>query len=476
MGRDLYQGSTAVKAKGDTYLIAGENESRTARTGATMSDYERRLRMAVLDPYIEKIINARQAIIFDKPHVRDLPPKLEAHEDDVDMKGTPASTFFAEAARDAQIDGIHWVGVDMPREPEGGFKSKLEQDQAGHRSFFYHIPGQCVIDWESDANGELLWAVIQLATQKPRLEWGTPVEVVPQWKVWTRTEWILYEASATEGAAPTQGKDGYKEISRGPHSAGVVPIVPFLGEPVTYYSGTPVAWRVFDYVLAIYNKQSGQDWFEWLAAHPIPFQIGPKQLEILNAAAGFFLKSMEGVETRVGYLEPTGAGFKSMRESINDYQARLYRIALAQAQRETSQVQSADAQREDRHMLTSSLRDDARSYEAAEQMCWEIKAAFEGEDGEINIEYHKDFDDKAIEAEMMEQLIALVHIGALTKKTLLTTVANSEIVKIPDIDKELKAAAEEGREAEAAAAVSMVKTLKAEAEAAAAVVASDDEP
>ncbi len=466
--RHLYEGEAAVKAEGETYLIRGDNEALVPRADQLLSDYHRRLEAAVLDPYVEKVIQARQAVIFGGNHTRDLPAVLEPWRWDVDRRGTPAATFFAQVARDAQVDGIAWVAVDMPTPPEGGFRSRLDEQRAGARPFFEHLPGEAVIDWQVGADGLLDWAVVKMTVPQARPMWGEAHRTKEQWKAWTRTDWHLYERGSTADAQ-------YIEIAAGPNTSGQVPLVPFLGERRTDQSGWPVTKRILGYVLSIYNKQSDRDWFERLTCHPIPVQIGPEPLTKMDVMKGIFLRSMPGHDVSVGYLEPSGASFGSIRETIHDYQARVYQIALAQAKRDSAQVQSADAQREDRRAFTTGLKDCSRQYEAAEQRCWELMARWAGADpGEVAVQYSRDFDEKAIEAAMIGALGQLVDQQILTRRTVLRALVDGDVVEVEDIDAELDAAKQEAEAATAELAIRTANQLKAEAQAAAAAGAPDD--
>lgn len=398
--RDLFDGQGAVKDKRDVYLYREKNESD--------DDYELRLKRAVLDPWVEKIVAARQAMLFAKSHSRELPAQLDLWQSDMDMLGTPADVFFHDAAREAQVDGIHWVLVDAPRTPtdEQGkslLKSALDEKNSGLRPFFQRIPADAVIDWEVGPDRKLLWAVITESNASDRGEqgWGCDPEAREQWKVWTRSQWLVYEATEVEGNGSE--RESYELVEQGVNPFGEVPLVPFFGVKRTDHSGWPVAKSVLGHILQIYNKESDLDWFERLSAHPIPYTIGKDKPTRLDAAKGFHLKSEPGYSTAVGYLETTGQGFASLRESIKDLRFRIYSIALAQAQKDSAQVQSADSQREDRRIFTSSLKSASISLEASERRCWEIMARWgRGADSSgIKITYSRDFDDRIIEAAMI---------------------------------------------------------------------------
>jgi hypothetical protein len=451
MGRDLFEGDAAVKAKGKEYLFQERNEDS--------EDYNLRLKRAVLDPYVGKIITARQAILFRREPTRTVPKPLEEYVDDVDLKGTSASTFFADAARDAQVDGVHWVLVDMPRAPQQPAaqpaSAKAEREM-GMRPFMEHVPGANVIDWQVGADRKLLWAVVAQDAVNDRPEPGVAHKTRPQRKIWTREKWELHEQA--EG-----GK--YAKVAEGPNPIGEVPLVAFLGTKRTDYSGLPVAHTVFPHVIAIYNKTSDMDWFERLSAHPIPIVIGPAKPVKLDAGAGTWLEARTGVQTEAMYLETTGAGFKSLRESIDALERKIFSIALAQAQQKaTAQVQAADSQREDRKIFTSSLREESISYEEAELRCWVLMMLWSGHGDEgAEVKYDRDFDDAAIEAAMIETLLSLCDRGMLRKKTVLETLERGEVVDLPDgVEKELKEAQKEAAGETADAAAATLTRLKAD--------------
>jgi len=442
--RDLYGGSDVVKAtdNSETYLYAGNDEST--------ADYEIRRKRAVLDPWVEKIVTARQALLFSKPPTRELPAKLRPYLDDVDRKGTSAEVFFADVAQEAQIDGIHWVLIDAPPVPEGGFPNKLTEDRSGHRPFFQHIPAGCVLDWEIGDDGALLWAVVKQQSVNNRGEegWGEEDVAIDQWKVWTRSAWYLYE----ELENPVDGEK--YTVLEGVNSSGVVPVVPFFGIRNTDYSGWPVCRAVADHVIQIYNKDSDLDWFERLVSHPIPYFIGPDKPVSLDTSKGFFVKSAEGDgKIEVGLLEPTGAGFSSIRESIQDLRYRILSIALAQAKKDSGQVQSGDGQREDRKIFAASVKTAAQSLEASELRCWTIMAAWVRDTGKINIEYNRDYDDRMIDAVMLGAMTELVIANMLPYEDFLQSLKEGGLVP-PSFD--IKAAIAHYEESQASLPEPMV--------------------
>ncbi len=436
--RDLFEGSEEVKAKTKTYLFQGVNEGD--------DQYTNRLKRAALDPFAEKIIKARHSLIFSKEHERTLPATLKKFENDVDNCRTPAEAFFSDLNIDSQVDGIAWVLIDMPKPPidESGEPIELDnarqEEEAGQRPYFTQIAAADVLDWAVDDDNELIWAVVRGTRFKEDVSqgWGQTRTIKTTWTVWTTAEWIKYE----ESEEPAKGKkatERYSIVDRGEHNLGTVPLVPILGVKYTKFSGWSVTKKVNDHIILLYNKESDLDHFEELAAHPIPYVISSEKPDLLDAGKGIWIPVGDGGEkVDIGMLEPTGKGFESARLSMADLRFRILSIALSQSKRETAQVESADAQREDRRIFSSSLKTTSRNAEKGEQRCWEIMALWIKEPGTIKITYNRDFDDRMIEAAMLKEFSTLVAEENLTSETFLRILKSVEVLPSwVDVDEEI---------------------------------------
>jgi len=213
-------------------------------------------------------------------------------------------------------------------------------------------------------------------------------------------------------------------------------------------------------VVLIYNKQSDLDWYESLAAHPIPYIVSPDPPARMDVTRGLHVRPSPDTTVQIGYLEISGAGFTSLRESIKDLERKIYATALAQAMRDTAQVEAADTQREDRKTFSSSLMAAAQNYERAERECWRLMAAWGKEAGEITITYNRDFDDVLIATEMIATFNALADSGRLTTRTLLRLLQEGE--RLP-ADLDIEAELRELDAQNAAAAAATLAQLKATA-------------
>lgn len=427
--RDLYGGTPVVQAKSTTYLLKGKNESA--------EDYAIRLKRAVLDNYVEKIVEARQSVLFKRDATRELSPKLGELIADVDTRSTSADIFFRDVARDAQIDGLRWVLVDMPRIATP-VVSAADEQRLGVRPFFQSVPATSVLDWSFGDDGKLDWAVIR-EVQDTKREPGSVAAKSIQYLVWARDTWKRYEQKSSTSAPELIASD--------PNFIGMVPLVPFYGIKVDECFGLPVCISVLDHVLLIYNKQSDLDWFERLSCHPIPYVISPKKPEKLDVGGGLHIASAENSGSiSIGYLETSGTGETSVRDSIDRLERKIYAIALAQAKRDGKQVQSADGQREDRQVFTSSLMSVSRQLEAAEAQCWNIAAAWLKDQGvDVVVSYNRDFDDRAIDDAMLAELSTMVDQRKLSLKTFLDTLEYADLLPNFNAEEEQKLLAAEAK-------------------------------
>lgn len=428
--RDLFGGSYVVKQKGKTYLFQGKNEKD--------EHYEVRLKRAVLDNYVEKIVRARQAVLFMRPPTRELDASLGVYEADVDTKGTAANTFFRDVSEAAQVDGLAWVLVDMPKPVENPV-SRADETRAGIRPFMQYVPAASVIDWSVGGDGMLDWLVISQFASKPRTP-GVALETAQQYKVWYRDRWELFQIG---NGAPGQSREAQITDS-GPNASGRVPLVPFYGAKAADYLGLPVCASVLDHIILAYNKTSDLDWFESLSCHPIPWVISAKNPELLNVAAGMWIESVPQINTQIGYLQTSGDGENSVRSSIEHIEGRIYAIALAQAKRDGKQVQAADSQREDRRIFTSALKSVSEQLEASEKHCWELMALWMGaKSAKADVTYNRDFDDRVIDTEMLTSLNDMVDGRKLSIETLLNLIEYADLLPGFNADEEKKRLASE---------------------------------
>lgn len=434
LARLLYEAGGAVYETDAGVLIQETNEPD--------ADYKKRLARAALDPWVEIVVTARQAMLFRNDHIRELPAGLSKYAQDVDMKGTPADQFFSQVVENAQVDGISWVLADMPTQPDGGLNTLAAEQRANHRPFFQYVPGANVLDWRAD-DGVLFWAVVAEGTPDVRERPGSALVTETRYKVWYPDHWELWQRSTSDEGTT------YVIVGEGNNTSGVVPLVPFFGVKKTDFSGWPVTKTLHRQITLAFNKLSDQDWNHRLSAHPVLSIIAPENPEELNLSGGIYLSS-EGVgdaKIEIKYLEPSGSASGQIDEAVARLERIILETALAQAQNDTKQVQSADSKRETRKLFDARLAVASRSAEASEINAWNVMSMWMGgpELPDKAVVYNRDFNDQMIAVEMIDRLKALAEDGHIREITFLNALAKSEVVDIKP-EEELDGAKEEREE------------------------------
>lgn len=417
--RDLFSGPQAVREKGQVYLYKGENESREM--------FELRLKRAVFDNWIKVAVLTRVSLSWRKRPTRDkmLPAELAGYIADVDGRGTHADIFFKNVDIDASVDGMAWVLIDKPPKPKLDRElSAEEEEKLNLRPFLTCIPAVHVLDWEVGSDGKLLWAVMQKESDQIAGP-GEERKTADQRIVWYRNQWELYNVEKDQNGVK------FSRVDFGPNDLGEVPLVPFYGNKERDYLGWPIAKDILSHNLAIYNKYSDRDVAEFLSNNPRAYIISPEKPELLDANAdkGIWIKAEPGVQCDIGYLEPTGAGLTSSRESERDLIRRIHETMLQQAKRDTAQVESAETLREEARIFNSSLMSHAFMLMQQELCCWRLMARWQRVQESLvkAPEYNTDFDDRMVEAALITAFSMAVEKKQLSRRTFF-----EDVIKVGD--------------------------------------------
>jgi hypothetical protein len=421
---DLYSGEATVKAKSTEYLFQN--------TGEATDTYDRRLKRAAFDNWCSPPVMARQALLWNKSPARDkFGPKLEALILDVDGRGTPADVFFRRITERAQVEGMTWVLVDSGRAPEGVDPATLSAADAARlrlRPTMANIPGPAVYDWDTGDDGELEWAVIA-QTFEAKAGPGVAAVVTEQRVVWTRESWTVYRGERATAAANAPMK--WALADEGVNALGRVPLVPFYGIKEGEFLGRSILKDVLGHTISIFNKASDRDMAEFRTNAPIPYFVCDDKPESVSALgdSAIWIKSPTAGNAQVGYLQHTGAGIESTRDSERESIKRIFEIMLQASKSDSKQVQSADSLKVENRLFNASLNGTAAAAESGELRAWQLMAAWLGESKWAgSVVYVKDFDDSQIETAMLTVFSGMAEKGQLSKETLLGVLDQNDML------------------------------------------------
>lgn len=422
---DLCGGSFAVKAKREAYLLRTKNELDP--------DYNRRLALAVYEAWPYRPVVARQALLWGKPPVRNLPPELAPIAEDMDnaKQGTGADEFFTGATEQSQIDGLAWVFVNRtPLPPDVELETRDQEIKAGVRPFFTLIPAAQVLDWSFGPGGKLDWLVFAEDREPGDRGPGEAYTAEPTRTVFLGNgQWTRYHKTETTLAGGMKKSD-WTKMDEGDTGLGAVPFVPFYGLYERPGLGWPTSMDILDHAVSLYNKHSDGDMAEFLTTNPIPWVADKGDIESLSTTYGRGIKlSPNGT---CGYMEPNCAGITSGRASEDKLIQRMIELAEFQAKRDTAQVQSDKSLKQERYIFSSSLGAVSGRYEASEIACWNLALSWMHAVPVTlppgSVEYNRTFSDKEISEAFARLLSDMADRNQITKGTVLDTLQGTGLM------------------------------------------------
>lgn len=201
--------------------------------------YQDRVKRAVHPNHMRAVIDTYAAHLYREAIARQSDSDLLTQFwGDIDLLGSSADEFYETVAQLVQQGGRAFVVVDR-WDPDGGTaETRAQESESGRRPYTYCIGTEDLIDWDVDRLGRWNWAVVREPRDIVR-DWNSqhPGESW-QYRVWTPDEWILFVEEEEKGE---DGKTQIvqREIARGDHPCGEVPIIPvFWGRR---YGSEPVA-------------------------------------------------------------------------------------------------------------------------------------------------------------------------------------------------------------------------------------------
>jgi hypothetical protein len=150
--------------------------------------------------------------------------ELDEFWKDVDLMGNPIDQYMTEVGIWMMIFGVYHSIVDMP-EAKGDIQSEADRKEQGLRPYLSQVSPLCLINWEYDRSGQLLWIRI-----KEEVSSGTgPFEEkgkksVIEYRTWTQKDWHVHRVE----------QDKVERVGRGTHDLNEVPLVTFYQSQKTH--------------------------------------------------------------------------------------------------------------------------------------------------------------------------------------------------------------------------------------------------
>lgn len=285
--------------------------------------WEERRARAVLKPYAGEILGSLVATVFGDPlkvlveagddeeaegEPQPPPPDWEEWLEDVSRPGTADPVTFAKHMRcvleRVLVDGVAYTQADFMRPEPGAEPVNRAQAEAMDLAWPYlcEVDPSCVIDWEDDDAGDLLWALIRGVEARRMTLTDDRRMVTERFRFLTREKWQVWSITYDREKYPDGPLDQAPVTldDQGPHSFGRVPLVRHRAP-----DGLWAMDRMFPLLNDILRGSSGYSWIRDKTNCPTPWlsvqnlKDGEQTADVVESMG---VGRQKGAPTRVGEI------------------------------------------------------------------------------------------------------------------------------------------------------------------------------
>lgn len=301
----LMGGEKAMKEAGKTYLPKEPME--------TDAQYQNRLNRTTLKNYFAWAVENHTGRVFKKPIIfsDDVNKIILQHNDNLDLMGNNADTFYKEVFRDMLQKGISYVYVDYPRSMED--MSLADELEAGLRPYCVHIKAEQVIKAVSgmvNSRRVLLRVHLLETVTIPNGEWDT--KSIKQIRILYPGHWELYRIGPS---------DNWEIYDEGETTLDYIPLIPIYGKKLGFFAGVSPLQNLANLNRAHWQSLSDQMNITHVARVPILFGTGFDEGDTLTIGAKSAV--MGPNESELVYVEHTGKAIEAGMNELKDLEDRM---------------------------------------------------------------------------------------------------------------------------------------------------------
>lgn len=248
-----------------------------------------------------------------------------------------AKLSFNQFAREQMFTALQcktaWALVDLPKQPEGGYPNRQEQDKAGGlKAYICPIDPECVVDWEEREDGELDWALIQDNICKREGLVGDRDKMTMRWRYYTVDAWAVYELNYSKKRRPNGPNDNDKAelVDQGKHSFKKVPV-----RRMKLPDGLWAMGKLEAIARAHFNQRNALSWGQLKALFPVPvlYLQAPvngdetsTDVGRANQTHGQGYLRVLAEKDRMEYFSPDSAPYKIAMEDLSAIRDEMHRV------------------------------------------------------------------------------------------------------------------------------------------------------
>jgi hypothetical protein len=379
----------------------------------------------IIDIYINHLF--KNPVISDWGGIENV---IDIQGDNIDRRNSTIDEFRREIAELCQIYGHIFVLVDKPV-VNTDIVSLAQQIEYGAFPYANIFRPTDVLNWALDPFGNAYWVLLRESMDgniNPFEYNKDKIELV-QYRLWTRTEWILFGAD-------------YEEIARGTHNLGVVPITVIYNKPSKkgeVYLGISEIADISFIARDVYNKCSELN--EILRNQTfsiLTLQGDATEYNEMSVGTSLAVLYPEN-RNAPAYISPPAENADVLMRHIDRQVHKMFQLAKLEggvaSQEQQIQSQSGISKAFDFQETNSALSKKAGHLEDGEMRIWDVFARWEGKEFDGSVSYPRDFNIKQVNEELEEaEKFLRLQLGAEFNKTLKRELIKRKFPRIPEED------------------------------------------
>jgi len=394
--RDSYNGSDAIKSKGEQYL--------PKLSGHGTSEYNAYKLRSVYYNGVDRTVKGLTGAVMRVAPIIEIPAKLEEWTADITGTGISLNDFISNMLSEQLLTGRQGVLIDRNEERPylTGYTTEqitnwMENDVVLQETFRSQDPKDKFKSEYAVQYRELL------------IEDGRYIV-----RIWRKSKggWTIHEE-----LTPTIRGNGLEGI----------PFIAMSGDGLNFEPSAPPLLALADISLSMYRTSADLEHGRHFTALPTPYVTGidaDSELTIGSGNAWILPDS----SSRAGYLEFSGQGLQALEKAMEEKRSMMASLGAQLLQSQKAGVEASDTVRLRQNAEASTLITVVKTVEEAITSAVQVMAEWEGLSGEVNIKLNTDFVDTKINAQDLSSLMGAWQSGAISHDTFLFNMKRGEIL------------------------------------------------
>jgi hypothetical protein len=410
----LMGGTKTMRAAGERYLPRWPGELKQS--------YDKRLATATLFPAYSRTVSVLTGKPFSKPITigKDVPAKIAAWLDNVDLQHRNLHTFASEVCAEALAYGLCGILVDCP--VANGARTVADEKAQGIRPYLLHIRPGNILGWKAEqANGNHRLTQLRLLETVKEDNGPFSTKTIEQVRVLEPGKWEVYRQQLPG--------DTWTLFDSGTTNLPDIAFVPVYGFRKDFMIGTPPMLELAHASVEHWQSKSDQQTLLHFARVPILLGIALGDTPLVIGGGSVNQTTNEKADLK--YVEHSGKAIDAGRISILDLEDRMRQAGAELLVIKPGNITEV-AVMADSEQSMCDLQRIMASVEDSLDQALDFMARFTGETSGGHVTIYRDFGAATLVEASADLLFRMNSVGKLSNETTLSELKRRGILS-PDI-------------------------------------------